>query len=67
MTKNRLLNVVAAGIKARRMQQGMTIAELAEAVGIDTGYLAHIETAQRSSGHALSRELVVLLRNLRAP
>jgi transcriptional regulator with XRE-family HTH domain len=48
MDKEQLLRQIAAGIKASRKAKGMTIAELAEAAKIDTGYLAHIETSTRA-------------------
>ena len=62
MAKKRLQTLVAAAIKTRRKQLGMTIAELAEAAGIDTGYLAHIETAQRAPSLAVLEAILGQLR-----
>jgi transcriptional regulator with XRE-family HTH domain len=47
--KNReLLVAVAAGIRRCRARLGMTIEQLAEASGVDAGFLAHIETASKA-------------------
>lgn len=47
--KNReLLAAVAAGIRRCRTRLGMTIEQLAEASGVDAGYLAHIETGTKT-------------------
>ena len=47
--KNReLLVAVAGGIRRCRTGLGMTIEKLAEASGVDAGYLAHIETASKT-------------------
>lgn len=48
MDEKRLLRLVASGIKARRAALGMTIADLAEAADIDTAYLSHILSEERS-------------------
>lgn len=62
MEKTRLLELVATGVKSRRKRQGMTIAQLAEAAGIDTGYLAHIETADRAPSLAVLEKILAALK-----
>lgn len=48
MDEKRLLHLIASGIKARRAALGMTIADLAEAAGVDTGYLSHVLSEERA-------------------
>ncbi len=61
MDEKKLRSVIAAGIRRHRKRLGLTIEKLAEASSLDSGYLAHIETASKTlSFAALSRILTAL-------
>ncbi|TPW21771.1 MAG: transcriptional regulator [Elusimicrobia bacterium] len=48
MRETELLAQVGAGIRAWRKRSGLTIGRLAEAAGIDGGFLATIETGKKA-------------------
>ena len=62
MRKNELLTALAAGIRRCRKDLGLTIEELAEAAGMDAGYLAHVETGSKPPSIALLSKIVSALR-----
>ncbi|MBI5882165.1 MAG: helix-turn-helix transcriptional regulator [Elusimicrobia bacterium] len=62
MTERELLAVVAKGIRRCRKRLGLTIEQLAEAAGVDAGYLAHIEIARKTPSLALLARIISALR-----
>lgn len=48
MDKIELLKELAVGIRKWRKEARLTMEELAEAAGIDAGYLAHLETVRKT-------------------
>ena len=48
MGDNSLLKEMAAAIRSRRRDAGLTINQLAELAGIDSGFLSYIETGKKA-------------------
>ncbi len=57
-----LLASLGSGIRQRRTQAGLTIAQLAELAGVDAGFLAYIETAKKSPSLITTAKLAAALR-----